>query len=70
MAPTPWKHVTQVALQEEPLSLKPQELGPIPEETARVAHAAYPKGNVCMRMRDELGVIYQDEAFAHVFSHT
>jgi transposase len=23
-----------------------------------------------MRMRDELGVIYQDEAFAHLFSHT
>lgn len=51
------------------MSLKPQELGPIPEETARVARAAYPKGNVFMRMRDELGVIYQDEAFAHLFSH-
>jgi hypothetical protein len=32
------------------MSLKPEELGPIPEETARVAHAAYPKGNVFMRM--------------------
>jgi len=52
------------------MSLKPEELGPIPEETARVARAAYPKGNVFMRMRDELGVIYQDEAFAHLFSHT
>jgi transposase len=52
------------------MSLKPQELGPIPEETARVARAAYPKGNVFMRMRDELGVIYQDEAFAQLFSHT
>lgn len=52
------------------MSLKPQELGPIPEETARVAHAAYPKGNVFMQMRDELGTIYQDEAFTHLFSHT
>lgn len=52
------------------MSLKPQELGPIPEETARVAHAASPKGNVWMRMRDELGTIYQDEAFAPLFSHT
>ncbi|HEY6411646.1 MAG TPA: transposase [Ktedonobacteraceae bacterium] len=52
------------------MSLKPQELGPIPEETARVARAAYPKGNVFMRMRDELGTIYQDEAFAPLFSHT
>ena len=39
------------------MSLKPQEIGPIPEETARVAHAAYPKGNVFMRMRDELGTM-------------
>ena len=52
------------------MSLKPEALGPIPEETARVAHAAYPKGNVFMRMRDELGTVYQDEAFAHLFSHT
>jgi transposase len=52
------------------MSLKPQAYGPIPEETARVAHAAYPKGNVFMRRRDELGTIYQDEAFAHLFSHT
>ena len=52
------------------MSLNPQEIGPIPEETARIAHAAYPKGNVFMRMRDELGTIYQDEAFAHLFSHT
>lgn len=52
------------------MSLKPQEFGPIPEETARVARAANPKGNVWMRMRDELGVIYQDEAFAPLFSHT
>jgi transposase len=52
------------------MSLKSQELGPIPEETARVAHAASPKGNVWMRMRDELGTIYQDEAFAPLFSHT
>jgi hypothetical protein len=54
----------------EAMSLKPQEIGPIPEETTRVARAAYPKGNVFMRMRDELGPIYQDEAFAHLFSPT
>ena len=52
------------------MSLKPEEIGPIPEETVRVARAAYPKGNVFMRMRDELGTMYQDEAFAHLFSHT
>jgi transposase len=54
----------------ERMSLKPEEIGPIPEETARVARTAYPKGNVFMRMRDELGTMYQDEAFAPLFSHT
>jgi transposase len=39
----------------------------IPEETVRVAHAAYPKGNLYMKMRDALGTIYQDESFAQLF---
>jgi hypothetical protein len=26
----------------------------------RVAHAAFPRGNIDMRMRDELGTIYDD----------
>ena len=42
------------------MSLHPQVLCAIPEETARVARAAYPKGNVYLRMRDELGTIYKD----------
>ena len=33
------------------MSLHPQALSPIPEETARVARAAYPKGNVYRRIR-------------------
>jgi transposase len=49
------------------MSLHPQVLCPIPEETARVARAAYPKGTLYMRIRDELGTIYEDEAFAHLF---
>jgi transposase len=32
----------------------------IPVETARVAKAAFPKGNPYLKMRDELGVLYQD----------
>jgi transposase len=51
------------------MSLHPQVLCAIPEETARVARAAYPKGNVYLRMRDELGTIYKDESFAHLFPH-
>src|SRR5512142_400942 len=49
------------------MSLKPHPIPPVPEETARVARAAYPKGNVYLRIRDELGTIYEDEAFAHLF---
>ena len=39
----------------------------MPEETARVARAAFPKGNPYMRMLDELGPIYSTPMFAHLF---
>ena len=52
------------------MSLKPEGNNSVPEETARIAHAAYPKGNVFMHMRDELGTMYEDEYFADLFSHT
>ncbi len=51
------------------MTLQPQDMFSIPEETVRVARAAYPKGNVYMQMRDALGPIYQDESFAHLFPH-
>jgi hypothetical protein len=41
----------------------------IPEETIRVAHAAYPHGNIYLQMREVLGPIYHDQAFAHLFPH-
>ena len=49
------------------MSLDPQSTYPIPEDTQRVARAAFPKGNLYMRMRDELGEIYQDASFAELF---
>jgi transposase len=49
------------------MSLQPQPLDPIPAETVRVARAAFPKGNTYMRMRDEFGILYQDEQFAALF---
>jgi transposase len=42
----------------------------IPEATVRVAHAAFPQGNVCMRMRDALGPIDRNPPFACLFSQT
>jgi len=49
------------------MSFKPQAIGPIPEETARIARAAYPKGNIYLQLRDTLGTIYEDEQFADLF---
>jgi transposase len=46
------------------MSLKAQTICPVPQETTRVARAAYPKGNVYLQMRDVLGCIYTDEDFA------
>jgi len=49
------------------MSLQPQVVYLVPDETARVARAAFPKGNVYLRMRDALGMIYDDPTFAKLF---
>ena len=49
------------------MSLKPEPIGPIPQETARLAKAVFPEGSTFMKMRDELGTLYQDEMFATLF---
>ena len=51
------------------MTLPPPNDFSIPEETARIAHAAYPKGNRYLKLRDALGTIYQDHSFAHLFPH-
>ena len=50
------------------MSLQPQKMKAIPEETNRVAKAAFPKGNFCLKLRDELGTVYEDEQFTELFS--
>jgi transposase len=40
----------------------------VPAETMRVAQAAFPRGNVYLRLREELGSLYADEDFAALFS--
>lgn len=52
------------------MSLRPQWVGEPPEETVRVARAAFPKGNLYLTIRDHLGVVYEDSAFATLFSAT
>jgi transposase len=49
------------------MSLKSTPIPPIPEETARVARAVFPRGNILMQLCDTLGAIYSDEAFADLF---
>src|SRR5947209_20457872 len=49
------------------MSMYARELGTIPEETIRVARVACPKGTLAMRLRDELGELYQDEYFASLY---
>ena len=49
------------------MSLQPQAVYVVPEDTARVARAAFPKGNTCLHMHDELGRLYADREFAALF---
>jgi len=49
------------------MSLHPHVIAPVPEETARVARAAFPKGHPSLPFRDALGTVFQDEDFAAVF---
>jgi transposase len=50
------------------MSLHTEPVGPVPEETVRVARAAFPKGNVYMQLRDVLGAIYDDASFRPLFA--
>jgi transposase len=49
------------------MTLHPQAIGPVPEETARVARAACPKGNPYLALRDLLGPRSEDQQFAALF---
>jgi transposase len=49
------------------MSMHPRAVGSIPEETVRVACAAFPHGNIHLTMRDQLGTLYEDENFAALF---
>jgi transposase len=49
------------------MSLHPHVIAPVPDETARVAHAAFPKGHPYLTFRAVLGTIFQDEDFTALF---
>jgi transposase len=47
--------------------LKPGHDFQIPEETIKVAKAAFSKGNIYMTLRDSLGAIFEDEIFQGLY---
>jgi len=49
------------------MSLQPRTAFQIPEETQRVARAAFPQSTLCLRIADALGPVYGDEQFADLF---
>jgi transposase len=49
------------------MSLHPQPLPAVPEETARIAHAAFRRGNAYLRLRDGFPALFDDAAFRSLF---
>jgi transposase len=49
------------------MSLHAKDNTGVPEETVRVAKAAFPKGNAYITLRDELDTLYRDEMFQSLF---
>ncbi len=49
------------------MSLHPHTIDPIPEQTTCIARAAFRRSNSFRRMRDEIGTLFTDEAFAPLF---
>ncbi len=47
------------------MSLRLQPVSPVPEETERVARAAFPKGNIYVMLRDELGAVLQESVLSY-----
>jgi hypothetical protein len=50
------------------MCLLPQTGFVTPEQTERIARAAFPKGSLCLRIADELGRIFLDEQFAELLT--
>ena len=50
------------------MSLKPSPIPPVPSETVRVARAAFPKGNLYMKLREKVGTIIDDADFVALFA--
>jgi transposase len=47
--------------------LRPMPIEPVPPDTARVARAAFPKGNRYLRVADAVETVFTDDAFRALF---
>lgn len=52
------------------MSLRPQTDFAVPGQTARVARAAFPKGNAYLTARDGVGTLFHDADFADLYPDT
>ncbi|KOV67857.1 transposase, partial [Streptomyces sp. AS58] len=50
------------------MSLWPRPMPEVPELTARIARAAFPRGTLATRLRDLLGPVFEDVQFADLFA--
>ena len=48
--------------------LHPQSIKPIPPLTKEIARKAFPNGNLYMTLRDELGLLYDEQDLAELYS--
>src|SRR5215217_3229530 len=44
-----------------------QPVPPVPDDTARIARAAFPRGNPYLLLRDRLGPVFDDAGFADLY---
>jgi transposase len=50
------------------MSPTPSIIESAPSESVKVARAGFPKGNLYLSMRDDLGTLFEDSDFAGLFS--
>src|SRR5207244_9569446 len=58
---------TAMPIRSGTMSLRPEPVPAIPEETVRVARAAFPKGHPYLRMQETFERFFTDEQFATLF---
>src|SRR5215218_7868653 len=54
-------------VQRSPMSLRQQPVPPVPDDTARIARAAFPWGNPYVLLRDRLGPVFDNAGFADLY---